>query len=79
MEVDEIIKIRGLFKSTCKGFAINEINYKKLFGKDDIYFKNWLNDDKCIIFLYIAEIDALELFTGLFLFSNAPTEDRVKC
>lgn len=71
--IDSLSKIRdyhGAFKSICDTFAVSVIEYEQIFGNSDAFFV-WDSDKNGVI-------DALEMFTGLILFSEARAEDKVK-
>lgn len=60
------------FKCICESFAIDQLHFQKIFNVDESNFKVWDTDNNGLI-------DALELFSGLALFSKAKNEDTIRC
>ena len=71
----KIREYHGSFKSICENFSISMNEYEQIFGmeNEDESFKIWdTNDDQLI--------DALELFSGLILFSESKkVEEKIRC
>lgn len=71
MSLSKLREYHGSFKSICANFAIDLREFEQIFGKDE-GFNVWDEDKNGLI-------DALELFSGLILFSEAKFEDKIRC
>jgi hypothetical protein len=61
----------GSFKSVCDNFSIDLIEFEQIFGANESSFVVWDVDKNGLI-------DALELFSGLILFSDSKFEDKIR-
>lgn len=68
----KLSEYHGSFKSVCDNFSIDEKEFFDIFnsGKDD--FKLWDTEGNGLI-------DALEVFSGLIMFTTAKFDDKVRC
>jgi hypothetical protein len=71
VSLSKLREYHGSFKSICANFAIDLREFEQIFGKDD-GFAIWDEDRNGLI-------DALELFSGLILFSEDKFEDKIRC
>lgn len=62
----------GSFKSICDTFSIDKGEFSSIFGNKTEGFEIWDEDNNGLI-------DALELFSGLILFSESKFEDKIRC
>lgn len=62
----------GSFKSVCDNFCIDLTEFEQIFGASESSFVVWDVDKNGLI-------DALELFSGLILFSDSKFEDKIRC
>jgi microtubule-associated protein-like 5 len=62
----------GSFKSVCDNFSIDESEFSHIFSCDYNIYKLWDTDKNGLI-------DALEVFSGLILFTTATFDEKVKC
>ena len=62
----------GSFKSLCTNFSIDITEFEQIFGQKVSGFDIWDEDNNGLI-------DALELFSGLILFSESKFEDKIRC
>ena len=60
------------FKSVCDNFSIDENEFSHIFSCDYNIFKLWDTDKNGLI-------DALEVFSGLILFTTTDFDEKVKC
>lgn len=72
VSLSKIRELHGAFKSICEYFAISLTEYEQIFGMEDVSFNVWDTDHNGII-------DAFELFSGIILFADSRTEDKLKC
>ena len=84
MSLAKIRELHGGFKSICDNFAINLTEFENIFSSNEATFAIWDTDNngkivQCIIHIYIGLIDALELFSGLIIFSDSKAEDKIRC
>jgi hypothetical protein len=61
----------GSFKSVCDNFFIDLTEFEQIFGASESSFVVWDVDKNGLI-------DALELFSGLILFSDSKFEDKIR-
>jgi len=61
----------GSFKSVCDNFTIDLIEFEQIFGANESSFVVWDVDKNGLI-------DALELFSGLILFSDSKFDDKIR-
>jgi hypothetical protein len=61
----------GSFKSVCYNFSIDLIEFEQIFGANESSFVVWDVDKNGLI-------DALELFSGLILFSDSKFDDKIR-
>ena len=61
----------GSFKSVCDNFSIDLIEFEQIFGANESSFVVWDVDKNGLI-------DALELFSGLILFSDSKFDDKIR-
>lgn len=71
MSLSKLREYHGSLKSICVEQSIDLRDFEQIFGSSD-GFAIW-DDDKNNL------IDALELFSGLILFSVAKFEDKIRC
>ncbi|CAG9335031.1 unnamed protein product [Blepharisma stoltei] len=69
--LSKIRELHGAFKSICDNFAMSITEFDQIFGTGESSFMVWDTDKNGII-------DALELFSGLILFADARTEDKIR-
>lgn len=66
----------GNFKSISENFSIDEKEFLEIFSLEETrladLFKIWDDTESGII-------DALDLFSGVILFSKAALQDKVRC
>ena len=62
----------GSFKSVCDTFSIDPTEFDQIFSAGEDVFNIWDKDNNKLI-------DALELFSGLILFSDAKFEEKIRC
>ena len=62
----------GSFKSICDNFSIDLTEFEQIFDSNESSFVTWDTDNNGLI-------DALELFSGLVVFSDSKFEDKVRC
>jgi hypothetical protein len=60
------------FKSICESFALDLSHFQKIFNINENHFVIWDTDNNGLI-------DALELFSGMAIFSSAKQEDIIRC
>jgi hypothetical protein len=72
VSLSKIRELHGAFKSICDYFAISLTEYEQIFNVGDASFNVWDTDRNGII-------DAFELFSGIILFADSRTEDKLKC
>ena len=61
-----------MFKSICDSYALSVSEFSKIFpAATHTEFNIWDTDRNSLI-------DALELFTGLIIFGDARTEDKIR-
>lgn len=60
------------FKSICESFALDLQHFSKIFNVNENHFVVWDTDNNGLI-------DALELFSGIAIFSAAKFEDIIRC
>lgn len=61
----------GSFKAICENFFMDITEFEHIFGVGDSSFQIWDTDKNGLI-------DALELFSGLVVFSNSKFEDKIR-
>ena len=61
----------GSYKTICENFSIDLIEFEQIFSTGENSFVIWDVDKNGLI-------DALELFSGLIVFSNSKIEDKVR-
>ena len=61
----------GAFKSICDTFSIDLSEFQNIFNGPETEFKIWDTDNNRLI-------DALELFTGLVIFSEAKFIEKIR-
>ena len=61
----------GSFKSVCENLAIDLIEFEQIFGANESSFVVWDVEKNGLI-------DALELFSGLILFSDSKFDDKIR-
>ena len=71
ISLSKLIEYHGAFKSICENFSIDYTEFNEIFNEPETIFNLWDNDDNGLI-------DALELFSGLCLFSNSLFEDKIR-
>ena len=59
------------FKLICEGFTLDSTEFSQIFGTSVNAFSVWDVERR-------RRIDALEMFSGLILFSNARFDDKVQ-
>ncbi|EGR31153.1 hypothetical protein IMG5_116830 [Ichthyophthirius multifiliis] len=69
--LSKLREYHGSFKSVCDTFSIDLTEYEQIFGSNETSFKIWDTDKNGLI-------DALELFSGLILFSDASFNEKVR-
>ncbi|KAL4497254.1 hypothetical protein ABPG72_011189 [Tetrahymena utriculariae] len=69
--LSKLREYHGSFKSVCDTFSIDLTEYEQIFGSNEQIFKIWDTDNNGLI-------DALELFSGLILFSDASFDEKVR-
>ena len=73
-EAETLAKLReyhGSFKSICTNFSIDQNEFVQIFSKVE-GFSIWDEDKNGLI-------DALELFSGLILYSEASFQEKIRC
>ena len=71
LSLARIRELHGGFKSVCDNFAINLTEFESIFSCDQQTFAIFDDDNNGLI-------DALEIFSGLIVFSTAKAEDKVR-
>lgn len=69
--LSKLREYHGSFKSVCDTYSIDLTEYEQIFGSNESSFQMWDTDNN-------GNIDALELFCGLILFSEAKFEDKIR-
>jgi hypothetical protein len=73
VSLGKLREYHGLFKNIGGNFSIDPAEFMQIFQlKDDRDFAIWDTTSKGVV-------DALELFSGLILFSDAKAEDKIRC
>jgi len=72
ISLSKLREFHGSFKSVCDNFSIDESEFSHIFNCDYNVFKLWDTDENGLI-------DALEIFSGLILFTTAKFDDKVRC
>lgn len=73
VSLSKLREYHGSFKSVCDNYAIDESEFSHIFQINDYnIFKLWDTEKNGLI-------DALEIFSGLILFTTARFEDKVRC
>ena len=67
----KLVEYYSSYKSICEGYTINVPEYTHIFGPNQLSFQVW--DTKCK-----GKLDAIEMFTGLIIFSNIGFEQKIK-
>lgn len=83
LSLAKIRELHGGFKSICDNFAINLTEFESIFQSDQNTFKMFDDDNNgktsFVYLMYlIGLIDALEIFAGLIIFSDAKAEDKIR-
>lgn len=60
------------YKMICETFSINFTEFEQIFGNIQNEFVLWDHDNNGLI-------DSLELFTGISLFADSSTNEKLKC
>ncbi len=83
MSLAKIRELHGGFKSICDNFAINLTEFENIFSSNEATFAIWDADNNgnhfFSIILYTGLIDALELFSGIIIFSDSKADDKIRC
>lgn len=69
LSLAKIRELHGGYKSICDNFAINLTEFLSIFSSDEETFKIFANKN--------GLIDALEIFSGLIIFSSAAPEEKI--
>jgi len=72
VSLSKIRELHGAFKSMCDSFAMSFTEFQHIFGATEDTFRQFDTDANNII-------DSFEVFTGLILFADARTEDKLRC
>ena len=72
LSLAKIRELHGGYKSICDNFAINLTEFETIFASNERMFAIWDTDNNGLV-------DALELFAGLIMFSDAKAEDKLRC
>ena len=72
VSLPKLREFHGSFKSVCDNFSIDESEFAHIFNCDYNVFKMWDTDENGLI-------DALEIFSGLILFTTAKFNDKIRC
>lgn len=72
VSLSKIRELHGAFKSMCDSFAMSFTEFQHIFNATEDTFRQFDTDANNII-------DSFELFTGLILFADARTEDKLRC
>lgn len=67
----KLIEYYSSYKSICEGYTINIAEYTHIFGSNQLSFAVWDRQKR-------AKIDAIEMFTGLIVFSDIRYEQKIK-
>jgi len=70
--LSKLREYHGSFKSICDDFTLDLSDFEEIFGVDKESFAIWDTDRTELI-------DALELFSGLVIFSDSKFEDKIRC
>jgi len=70
--LSKLREYHGSFKSICDDFTLDLSDFEEIFGVDKESFAIWDTDGTELI-------DALELFSGLVIFSDSKFEDKIRC
>ena len=71
MSLSKLREYHGSFKSICTNFSIDTREFSQIFDNSED-FKIWDDDQNGLI-------DALELFSGLILYSEAKFQEKIRC
>ena len=72
LSLSKIRELHGSFRSICDNFAINLNEFQKIFAQNERCFATYDTDENGLV-------DALELFSGLIILSDAQAEDKIRC
>jgi microtubule-associated protein-like 5 len=71
LSLSKIRELHGSFKSICDNFAINLTEFETIFARDQKTFSLFDTDNN-------GMVDALELFAGLIIQSDATAENKIR-
>lgn len=71
LSLARIRELHGGFKSVCDNFAINLTEFESIFSSDKRTFDIFDDDNNGLI-------DALEIFSGLIIFSQSKAADKIR-
>lgn len=71
LSIAKLREIHGSFKSICDNFVMNLTQFEQIFNSDSATFTIFDTDNNGLI-------DALEIFTGLIVFSASKAEDKMR-
>jgi len=71
ISLSKLREYHGSFKSICDDFTLDLSDFEEIFGVDKESFAIWDTDGTELI-------DALELFSGLVIFSDSKFEDKIR-
>jgi len=69
--LSKIRELHGGFKSICDNFAMNLTEFETIFTHTEKTFAFWDTDNNGLI-------DALELFSGLIIFADSKSEEKLR-
>ena len=67
----KLIEYYSSYKSICEGFTITIHEYTHIFGPNQLSFSLWDTRGR-------GKIDAIEMFSGLLVFSKIRYEQKIK-
>lgn len=67
----KLVEYYSSYKSICEGYTINVSEYTHIFGPNELGFQVWDSRGR-------GRIDAIEMFTGLIVFSLVGFEQKVR-
>jgi hypothetical protein len=67
----KLVEYYSSYKSICEGYTINVPEYTHIFGPSQLSFEVWDTKRR-------GKIDAIEMFTGLIIFSSIGFEQKMK-
>jgi hypothetical protein len=71
LSLSKLCDTMASFKSICESFALDLSHFQKIFNVNENHFVIWDTDNNGLI-------DALELFSGMAVFSSAKFEDIIR-